>query len=58
MDGVRSWMYHSMMDGLCQTRNSEEANDICESFFDDLKVHLSDWKWLDFEMFDVIFQKL
>lgn len=58
MDGVRSWMHHSMMDGLCQTRNNEEANDICESFFDDLKVHLSDWKWLDFEMFDVIFQKL
>lgn len=58
VDGVRPWMYHSMMDGLCQTRNNEEANDICESFFDDLKVHLSDRKWLDFEMFDVIFQKL
>uniref|UniRef100_K1R729 Uncharacterized protein n=1 Tax=Magallana gigas TaxID=29159 RepID=K1R729_MAGGI len=50
VDCVRSWMYHSMMDGLCQTRNNEEANDICESFFDDLKVHLSDRKWLDFEI--------
>lgn len=55
---ARSWIYHGMMAGLCQTRNNKEANDICEAFFDDLKVQLLGRKWIDCEMFDVIFQKL
>lgn len=55
---ARSWIYHGMMAGLCQTRNNKEANDICEAFFDDLKIQLFTRKWIDCEMFDVIFQKL
>ncbi|XP_052717658.1 uncharacterized protein LOC128189905 isoform X1 [Crassostrea angulata] len=57
-DCARSWIYHGMVAGLCQTRNNEEANDICEAFFDDLKVQLLGRKWIDCEMFDVIFQKI
>lgn len=55
---VRSWMFHSIMAGLCQTRNYNDANNICELFFDELKLHFLDKKWIDVEIYDVIFQKL
>lgn len=55
---VRSWMFHSIMAGLCQTRNYNDANNICDLFFDELKLHFLDKKWIDVEIYDVIFQKL
>ncbi|XP_061190905.1 uncharacterized protein LOC133199033 isoform X1 [Saccostrea echinata] len=58
VDCLRSWMNSSIMAGLCRTRNDEEANEISNIYFQNLKDRLSDWKWMDYFVFDVIFQKI
>lgn len=55
---VRSWMIRSLMAGLCQTRSNNDAADVCELFFQDLRSRLSDMKWANYKFYEVIFQKL
>ncbi|XP_061190922.1 uncharacterized protein LOC133199048 isoform X2 [Saccostrea echinata] len=55
---LRCWMNSSIMAGLCGIRNDKEANEICNIYFQNLKDRLSDWKWMDHFVFDVIFQKI
>lgn len=54
---LKSWMIPSLMAGLCQTRSNNDAADICELFFQDLRSRLSDRKWTH-RLYEVIFQKL
>lgn len=55
---LRSWMIESLMAGLCQTRNYDDARDICDQFFRELRSRLIDRKWENVRLYDVIFQKL
>ncbi|XP_065926331.1 uncharacterized protein [Magallana gigas] len=55
---LRSWMIPSLMAGLCQTRSNNDAADVCELFFHDLRNRLSNMKWANFKFYEVIFQKL
>lgn len=34
---LKSWILPSLMTGLCQTRSNDEAADVCELFFHDLR---------------------
>lgn len=55
---VRAWISPSLMAGLCQTRSNNDAADVCELFFHDLRSRLSDMKCVDYNIYEVIFQKL
>ncbi|XP_052694530.1 uncharacterized protein LOC128172863 isoform X3 [Crassostrea angulata] len=55
---VRAWISPSLMAGLCQTRSINDAADVCELFFHDLRSRLSDMKCVDYNIYEVIFQKL
>lgn len=56
--GLKSWILQSLMAGLCQTRSNNDAADVCELFFQDLRSRLYDMKWANYRVYEVIFQKL
>lgn len=55
---LKSWILPSLMTGLCQTRSNDEAADVCELFFHDLRSRFSDMKWANCKFYEVIFKKL
>ncbi|XP_052694532.1 uncharacterized protein LOC128172863 isoform X5 [Crassostrea angulata] len=55
---VRAWIIPCLMAGLCQTRSNNDAADVCELFFQDLRGRLSDVKCVNYKIYEVIFQKL
>ncbi|XP_061190900.1 uncharacterized protein LOC133199029 isoform X1 [Saccostrea echinata] len=55
---VRLWLFCTLMAGLGKTRNDKEAGEICNTYFENLRDRLSDWNYIDFFVFDVIFQKM
>lgn len=55
---LKSWILPSLMAGLCQTRSNNDAADVCELFFQDLRSRFSDMKWANYKLYEVIFHKL
>lgn len=55
---LKSWILPSLMTGLCQTRSNNDAADVCELFFHDLRSRFCDMKWANYKVYEVIFQKL
>ncbi|XP_048739943.2 uncharacterized protein LOC125654181 [Ostrea edulis] len=58
VSGIKPWMYYSLVTGLGKTRKAQEVQEICDIYFRNLEHHFSDWKSIDFIIFDVMFQKL
>ncbi|XP_056001639.1 uncharacterized protein LOC130048656 [Ostrea edulis] len=58
VSSLKSWMYYSFETGLSKTRRTQEVQEICDTYFQNLEHRFSDWKWLDVFIADVLFQKL
>jgi hypothetical protein len=50
-------MYYSIFTGLSQRRNGDEAQKICNVYFQNLERCFEGWKAIDFVVCDVLFQK-